>query len=237
MPKVCSQCQSEAPDEAEFCSQCGGALAVAAAPQGYDTGTQAPPPPTGAYASPTGGDPPPPAPPTPPAGFTSPPQTGGYTPPPAGGYAPATGGTPTYSFNAARWSTADRITGIASLVLLISLLLPWFDASGFGFSVSVSGLSAHGYLYLVFFVSILILVYLAARAGWDKLPISATVAHTPVMLGATLFNLVIVVLAFLLKPGGSGVGWSIGAFLALIAALVAVAPIAIPAIQSRGSAS
>jgi hypothetical protein len=216
VPKYCSQCQSEASDEAAFCPQCGGALAMADGPQGYNQGTQAqaPPPPAGAYS-------PPPA---------------GYIPPPAG-YAPPVGATPTYAFNAARWSTADRVTGIASFVLLISLFLPWFSASGFGFSVSVSGLSAHGYLYLVLFVSIAILVYLAARAGWDKLPITATVAHAPVMLVASLINLVIVVLAFLLKPGGSGVGWSIGAFLALIAAIVAVAPIAIPAIQSRGSAN
>jgi hypothetical protein len=227
VPKYCSQCHSEASDEAAFCPQCGGALAAAAAPQGFSPGTQAqaPPPPAGAYAPP----------PAPPAGGYTPP-AGGFAPP-AGGYAPAAGGTPSYSFNASRWSTADRITGIASLVLLISLFLPWFSASGFGFSVSVSGLSAHGYLYLVLFVSILILAYLGVRAGWDKLPISATVAHAPVMLVASLFNLVIVVLAFLLKPGGSGVGWSVGAFLALIAAIVAVAPIAIPAIQSRGSAS
>jgi len=135
----------------------------------------------------------------------------------------------------ARWSTADRITGIASLVLFISLFLPWFSVNfGFGI-VTASGLDSHGYLYLVLFVSIAILVYLFARAGWDKLPISASVAHAPVMLVATLLNLVIVALAFLLKPGGSGVGWSIGAFVALAAAIVAVAPIAIPAIQSRSA--
>ena len=220
MPKYCSQCQTESSDEAAFCPQCGGSLAVAASPQTFNPGAQAPPPPAGSPAPPPGAY-------VPPAGSPA--------PPPGAAYPAPTGGTPSYSFNVARWSTADRITGIASLVLFISLFLPWFSVNfGFGI-VTASGLDSHGYLYLVLFVSIAILVYLFARAGWDKLPISASVAHAPVMLVATLLNLVIVALAFLLKPGGSGVGWSIGAFVALAAAIVAVAPIAIPAIQSRSA--
>ena len=53
------------------------------------------------------------------------------------------------------------------------------------------------------------------------------------MLAATLVNLVIVFLAFVFKPGGSGVGWEFGAFLALIAAIVAAAPFAIPQLRAR----
>src|SRR5215467_6271207 len=40
-----------------------------------------------------------------------------------------------YNFDAARLSQADRIAGAASVVLLISLFLPWFSASAFGISV------------------------------------------------------------------------------------------------------
>jgi hypothetical protein len=57
------------------------------------------------------------------------------------------------------------------------------------------------------------------------------------MLVATLFNVLLVVIAFLLKPGGSIVSWSFGAFLALLASLVAAAPLAIPALQARRSGS
>ena len=149
--------------------------------------------------------------------------------------APSPSGTtpiPSYAFNAARWSNSDRITGVASLVLLVALFLPWFSFGAGGFSVTISGISEHGYLCLVLFMVIAILAYLGARAGWEKLPIKASIAHAPVMLVASLFNLVIVLIAFLLKPGG-GVGWTFGAFLALIAAAVAAAPLAIPAIQSR----
>ena len=38
------------------------------------------------------------------------------------------------------------------------------------------------------------------------------------MMVATIVNLVLVFIAFIDKPGGSGVGWGFGAFLGLIAA-------------------
>jgi hypothetical protein len=142
---------------------------------------------------------------------------------------------PPYRFDAARWNTADRITGIATLVLLVALFLPWFSASVSFISLSESGVSAHGYLYIALFVSLFLLVYLLARAGWDRLPIATQVAHAPVMLVASALNAVLVVIGFLLKPGGSAVSWSFGAWLALIAAVVAVAPIAVAAIQARRS--
>ena len=57
--------------------------------------------------------------------------------------------------------------------------------------------------------------------------------HLTTMLVATLVNLVIVFIAFIFKPGGSGVGWQFGAFLALIAAIVAAAPYAIPQLRAK----
>lgn len=128
---------------------------------------------------------------------------------------------------------ADRITGIATLVLLVSLFLPWFGAGDLGFSLTISGLSAHAYLYLVLFLCLAILLYLFARAGWDRLPINVEVAHAPVIMVATGVNCALVLIGFLLKTGGSATGWEIGAWLALIASITALAPIAVPAIQAR----
>jgi hypothetical protein len=47
----------------------------------------------------------------------------------------------------------------------------------------------------------------------------------------TAVNLVLVVLAFLLKP--SGFGWTYGALLALAAAVVAFLPFGVPLVQEQ----
>jgi hypothetical protein len=147
--------------------------------------------------------------------------------------APATSGAvPTYRFDAARWSLADRISGIASIVLFISLFLSWFGVSVIGITVTASGVSAHGFLYIVMIICILEVAYLVVRAGWDQLP-SVNLPHLTVMLVATLVNLVLVLIAFVDKPGGSGVGWEFGAVLALIAAVVAAAPYAVPQLRAK----
>jgi len=140
---------------------------------------------------------------------------------------------PAFKFDAARWSLADRIAGIASIVLFISLFLSWFGITVIGITVTASGLSAHGYLYIVMILCILIVAYLVLHAGWDELPISANVPHLTVMMAATIVNLVLVFIGFIFKPGGSGVGWEFGAFIGLIAAIVAAAPYAIPQLRAK----
>jgi hypothetical protein len=156
------------------------------------------------------------------------------TTPPA---AAAGSSLPAYRFDAARWSLADRISGVATIVLFISLFLAWFGISVIGISVTASGLSAHGYLYLVLIICILIVAYLVLRAGWQELPGGINLPHLTTMMVATLINLVVVFLAFIFKPGGSGVGWEFGAFLALVAAIVAAAPYAIPQLRERTGAA
>ncbi len=152
---------------------------------------------------------------------------------PAAAAATAAGSAvPAYKFDVARWTQADRIAGIATLVLFISLFLPWFTVS-FGFaSGSVNGLW-HGWMYITLILSIVIIAYLVLLAGWDKLPISQDVPHLTVMMIATIVNAVLVLIAFIDKPGGSGVGWGFGAILGLVAALVAAAPYAIPQLRAR----
>jgi len=158
----------------------------------------------------------------------------------AGAGAPETGASssssssmPTYKFDAARWSLADRIAGGATVVLFISLFLSWFGVTVIGITVTASGLSAHGWLYIVLILCILIVTYLGLRAGWDEMPVSANLPHLTVMLVATIVNLVLVFIAFIDKPGGSAVGWQFGAFLGLIAAVAAAAPYAIPQLRAR----
>jgi hypothetical protein len=153
------------------------------------------------------------------------------------GAAPGASTVPAYKFDAARWSLADRISGVATIVLFISLFLAWFGISVIGITVTASGLSAHGYLYLVLIICILIVAYLVLRAGWEELPGGLNLPHLTTMMAATLVNLVVVFLAFIFKPGGSGVGWEFGAFLALVAAIVAAAPFAIPQLRERTGAA
>ena len=86
-------------------------------------------------------------------------------------------------------------------------------------------------------ICIVIEAYLVLRAGWDELPGGFNLPHLTTMMVATLVNLVVVFLAFIFKPGGSGVGWEFGAFLALVAAVVAAAPYAIPQLRGRTGAA
>jgi hypothetical protein len=88
-------------------------------------------------------------------------------------------------------------------------------------------------MYITLILSIVIIGYLVLLAGWDKLPISQDVPHLTVMMIATIVNAVLVLIAFIDKPGGSGVGWGFGAILGLVAALVAAAPYAIPQLRAR----
>jgi hypothetical protein len=204
MAQTCPQCQSQAGDEANHCPSCGAVLSATAAPP------QAAPP----AGSPPGSNPPPP-----PAAA------------PAGARA-ATAGLPPFKFDIARWTLADRIAGVATIVLFICLFLPWFTISfGFG-SGSVNGLW-HGWMWLSLILSIVIIAYLVLLAGWEKLPISQDVPHLTVMLIATIVNAVLVLISFIDKPGGSGVGWGFGAIVGLIAALVAAAPYAIPQLRAK----
>lgn len=152
---------------------------------------------------------------------------------PGAAHAPA----PAFKFEVSRWTRADQIAGGATLLLFISLFLPWFGVSlGALGDVSGSGLSAHGYLYLTLILSLAIFAYLVMVAGFERLPFALPLSHEQVLLGATGVNFVLVLIAFVFKPGGfgaAGVGWRFGAFVGLIAAIAAVAPLAVPAIQAR----
>jgi uncharacterized membrane protein len=124
-------------------------------------------------------------------------------------------------------------------VLFISLFLPWFSASssfaGISASASVDALTAHGYLYLVLIMTLLMVAYLIARAGLKDMP-ALPFSHERLLIAGAGINLVLVLIAVIFKPAGSGVvsvGWSFGAFVGLIAAVVAVAPLARAELRAR----
>ncbi len=122
---------------------------------------------------------------------------------------------------------------------MISIWLPWFSISWGSStfqdagSASISGTTGHGWLWLEFIVALALLAYLAARAAWDRLPFTMPVAHAPLLIAGTSLQLLLVLIAFIDIPYGSdGVGWTWGAFIALLAALAAAGPVVGPAVRS-----
>jgi hypothetical protein len=145
----------------------------------------------------------------------------------AGGARPANA----FKFDRARLSQTDLVAGVATFVLLIALFLPWFGVSlGLGVSGTADGLSVHGYLWIAFILCLVEVIYLVVRAGMpDVLKGRLPLPHDSLITTANTINLVLVVLAFVFKPGTGGlssihVGWRFGAFVALIAAIVAALP-------------
>jgi hypothetical protein len=130
-----------------------------------------------------------------------------------------------------RLSRVDQTVGVASLIVFIALFLPWYGLSEFGASFTISGTSAHGYLVIVLIVALLLIGYLLLRSGWDRFPLNLPLAHAPLLLIGTGLQFLLVIIGFFDKPA-AGLDWEIGAYLALIAAAAAAAPVIIPAVRS-----
>ena len=221
---VCSRCAQNVADGSTVCPHCGAQLSTSVPAAG--AAGAPPPPPAGT----------PPA--QPGAGVPAGPSTPTAPPAPSGAGVPAhgahraAGSLPPFSFDAKRWTQAERITLVATVVLFVSLFLPWFGVNfGFG-SVTVDGLW-HGWMYITLILSLAVMLYLVARAGFSEMPFKLPATDEQVLLGATGVSAVLTLIAFLLKPGGSAVGWRFGAFVGLVAAIVAAAPLAIPQVQAR----
>lgn len=128
-----------------------------------------------------------------------------------------------------RWTESDRVTGIASAVLLISLFLPWFGVSFLGMTVTADGLESHGYFHIVLILCLAILGYLIMRISPARSVLPASRAHERILLVATAVNFALVIIGFIAKPGnaewGPLVSRQYGSFLGGIAALAAVVPL------------
>lgn len=149
------------------------------------------------------------------------------------GYRPPAGPPqhgPQFAFDLNRLSRVDQVVGASSLILIITLFLPWFGVSLDGYSASESGFDAHGYLIIPLLTAIALIAYLVMRAGWDHLPWKLPMEHAPLLLVGTGIQALIVLLAFLFKP--TGTDWQFGAYLGLLAALVACGAVVMPALNS-----
>lgn len=154
--------------------------------------------------------------------------------------APAPAPASALRFDPSRLSLGDRVAGIATLVLFIALFFPWYSVSvssssvGLAGSASTSALgsAAGGWRYLILILCLLILGDLAVRAVVSR-PLQLPAPHWQVLGAALGLNALLTLLAFLLKPSvgvttvpfslNVSVSWSYGAFIGLIAALVALA--------------
>jgi hypothetical protein len=210
---------------------------------GYGTsgGYAAPPPPPAGYGPPSGA----------PTGYPqaqygqAPGQDqygqGQYQPSGTGPYIPPSAGTPAAGFDLNRLSTVDRTVGIATLITMISLWLPWFTGHysvlGETSSGTISGTGDHGWLWIEFILALLLLAYLVARANWEKLPFNLPVAHSTLLAAGTGVQFLLILLGFFALPSTDGiqglsVSWDFGAFIALIASIVAAAPVIYPTAKS-----
>ncbi len=141
------------------------------------------------------------------------------------------------------WTTSDLFIGFTTVVVLISLFLPWFTATVVSGSRTltgtISGTSSHGFLWLVFALVLTALAILIAPEALDRAPVRLP-SPRQLLIGASGLSLLLVLLAFVAKPAATTVGspagfaglqlqvgttfsWSYGAFTALIAAALAFA--------------
>jgi hypothetical protein len=215
---ICSQCGNDVAAGSAACPSCG-------AQQPVNVGQAA----AGGHAPPAGG-------------FSS---TAGAGRTPAAGTAGQA-----FNFDAKRWTRDDQIVGGASLLLLISLFLPWYTVSVApvtilgkqvaGGSASASGTTGHGYLRIVFILALAVVALVIIKAGFEALPFNLPMSLTQLLLVLTGINLVLVLIAFLLKPStglsGLSVGWGFGAFVGLICAIAAVVPLALPLVRAWSTA-
>jgi len=144
---------------------------------------------------------------------------------------------PPVNFDLNRATTVDKVVAIATFITMVSIWMPWFTVSYLGATGSGSGTAAHGWLWLEFILALALIAYLVARVAWDTMPISLPVAHAPLLIVGTAVQLLLILIAFFDLPSSGGlagvsVGWGFGAFLGLLAALVAAGPVLYPAIRS-----
>ena len=124
---------------------------------------------------------------------------------------------------------------------MISLWLPWYTGKdtllGITSTASISGTGEHGWLWLEFLLALALIAYFTARAAWEQLPFGLPVTHERLLMAVTSLQFLLVLIGFIALPSthglrGFSVSWDFGAFLALIASMVAAGPIVYPAVRS-----
>jgi hypothetical protein len=139
--------------------------------------------------------------------------------------------------NLRRLTVADKVAGAASLVLLISLFLPWYTVSVPGASDTLSGAGIHRFLWLSVLLSVVVLTYLIVHAtvGWDSTPMNR-LSREPVLLSLSVVQLVLVIIPFFDVPDtlirNVTVGFAYGAYVGLVAAIAALVMVLVPYVRS-----
>jgi hypothetical protein len=139
--------------------------------------------------------------------------------------------------NLRRLTVADKVAGAASLVLLISLFLPWYTVSVPGASSTLNGVGIHRFLWLAVLLSVVVLTYLIVHAtvGWDSTPMNR-LSREPVLLSLSLVQLVLVIIPFFDVPDtliqNVTVGVAYGAYVGLVAAIAALVMVLVPYARS-----
>jgi hypothetical protein len=174
---------------------------------------------------------------------------------------------------ASGWTGSDLVIGTSTIVLLVALFMPWFNGTLQPVSNgtprvlgSEDGPRAHGYVWFVFALAIIVLIVLVARDRIGSAPGNLP-SPDQMLVVATGLALLLTILAAVIKPSptfdivsptGSippifpnfnlSIGFSYGGFIALAAAVVAFltafglanrdsARLGMPAIRRRPSTS
>jgi hypothetical protein len=158
--------------------------------------------------------------------------------------------------HSSQWSGPDLVLGSALVVVLASLFLPWFAAADMGAVAAagaagqthggstVSGVAAHGYMWIVCALVIVALAVLVGRDSFGRLPGNLPSAGQ-MLVGATALALLVTLFGLLMKPTvwvPFGYGWSFGGVIAVVGTTVSTAAAlescrsAEPAEQSIGAA-
>lgn len=141
--------------------------------------------------------------------------------------------------NLKRLTVADIVAGAASLVLLISLFLPWYTVSVPGVTSTLSGTEIHRFLWLAVLLSVVVLTYLIMHAtvGLGSTPINKF-GREPVLLSLSLVQLILVIVPFFDVPDTLiphvSVGFAYGAYVGLVAAIAALVTVIVPFVRSLG---
>ncbi|MDD5748417.1 MAG: hypothetical protein PHP64_05150 [Actinomycetota bacterium] len=124
-----------------------------------------------------------------------------------------------------RLQKSDWVSGIAALVLLISVFLEWYHVGGgygtFGFKVGASGWDATNLSIIVFLISLVAIAIVVLRVvGVDLSAIPVPMSVVLLALGG--ISTLIVLIRIVFRPHGVGVTASIsyGIIVAFLASIV-----------------
>lgn len=125
-----------------------------------------------------------------------------------------------FGFDPRRLTCPEWAGGTATVVLGVSLWLPWYGAGG----KRVANAFASPWMYGALAVCLTVLSYLVLRGGYGKLPFAASVAGIPVLGLASCVNLALVFLALSAIADPQRGPYGIGAYVGLASATAAAVP-------------